>query len=102
MYQEKIEAITNNITQLEKERVMLLREWAEKHHPLKIGERIMVNSASYAGKMIVIDYCFVDKRWEIWKWRALGKVVKRNGDVGTRRGGWSCPCLLYTSPSPRD
>jgi len=91
MYQEKIEAIENEITQLGKERVNLLREWAEKHHPLKIGERIMVNSVSYAGKMIVIDYCFVDKRREIWKWRALGKVVKRSGDVGTRRGEWSCP-----------
>jgi len=56
MYQEKIEAIENKITQLEKERELLLKEWAEKHHPLKIG-----------------------------------KVIKKNGDVGIKRDEWSCP-----------
>jgi len=91
MYQEKIKAIENKITRLEQEHENLIREWSERHHPLKIGDKVIVNECGYAGEKMIVDHIFVSEMWGIWKWRAFGNVIKKKGKVGTRRGGWSCP-----------
>jgi len=91
MYQEKIEAMENEIVRLEEACGSLCKEWVEKHHPLKIGGKVIVNGCGYAGEKMIVDHIFVSEMWGIWKWRAFGKVIKKNGKVGTRRGEWSCP-----------
>jgi len=91
MYQKKIETIGNEITQLKKEQETLIKEWAEKHHPLKIGDKVIANGCGYAGEKMIVDHIFVSEGWDVWKWRAFGNVIKKKGKVGTRRGEWSCP-----------
>ncbi len=66
-----------------------------KLNPLIVGQELIVNGWSHHGKTIVVDKVFVsDSRGrdasetggEVVSFTAIGKVKKRNGDLGVYSG----------------
>ena len=61
----------------------------QQHHPLKIGDEVVVNDWSHKGKEIVVDRVWLhDDFFNKYDFRASGKVKKKDGSLGKQIGEW--------------
>ena len=88
-FKEEVEAIENQIIDLNKAKTKILQRWTETSHPIEYNQIIEVNDYAYEGEDIIVDHLNVQRipgSKDKWEWISKGPVLKKDGSIGKRYG----------------
>ena len=86
---QKLRDIEAEITKLKKQLEIMAKAIVNSHAPVSVGDTVIVNSYSFSGKAMIVDHIYLTKHFDKLRWSAMGKVVKKDGSVGSNNGVWT-------------